>query len=79
MTVAWTVLHPRRGRGRTPVAGTVGGVVAGIVVVVGASGAARVAAVARSHRQRDVVVVEADPGTDIEILLSYNSYTHDSW
>ena len=71
MTVAWTVLrHPRRGRGKTPVAGAVGGVVAGIALAVGASGAARVAVASRSHRRRDVVVVEADPGTDIEILLS---------
>ena len=46
----------------------VGGVVAGIVEVVGASGAPRVAAALRSRRQRDEVEAEADLGKGIERL-----------
>lgn len=69
MTAAWTVLpHRRRGRGRTLAAGVVRGVVAGIVEVVGASGAPRVAAALRSRRQRDEVEAEADLGRGIERL-----------
>lgn len=67
MKVVWSVLPlPRRRRKERMQVAEVG-VVAGIVVVVDGSKAAKVVVVIRS--QRDELVVEVDQGKDIKMLI----------
>ena len=74
MTAMLWIVRPRRGRGKTLVAGAMKGAAAGIMEVVDASGVRVV--VAERSRQRDVVAVGADHETDIELLLSRSFAIH---